>query len=278
VTAIFVLPKTQKDPADEIKVAATIFPLYDIVKNIAGDQIEVVLILPAGASPHSFEPSPSLALKLQGTQAVYQIGRNLDDWAAPLAENAGAEVITVDQGIATMPSHDEDEGDAVDPHYWLTVHNAKIIAENIAADLSIRFPDQAETFTTNLVNYSTKLDELDSEIRTELKDLPNKNIVTFHDAWYYFSDEYGLNIAGTFEPTAGREPTAQYLIDLISEIQNHGVTTVYYEPQMSVNSVKNFAADYNIELRILDPVGGQAPYDSYINLIKTNVSTLQNNK
>ena len=69
-----------------------------------------------------------------------------------------------------------------------------------------------------------------------------QNIVTFHDAWYYFSDEYGLNIAGTFEPTAGREPTAQYLIDLISEIQNHGVTTVYYEPQMSVNSVKNFAA------------------------------------
>jgi len=275
VVAVSLLPQISK--TTEPSVAATIFPIYDIARNIAGDAVKVSLILPPGADAHSFEPSPSLIKEISGAKVVYTIGGPLDAWSAVLANNVGAETITVSSGIELRSANDEEDG-FFDPHYWLSIKNAKIITTNIAADLISRFPEKKETITTNTDNYLKQLDALDQEIRPSLQNLPQKNFVTFHDAWYYFADEYGLTVAGTFEPTAGREPTAQYLADLISKLQTAGVKTMYYEPQMSVAGLQAFAKDNNITLAILDDIGGQAPYDSYINLMKTNVSTLQNNK
>lgn len=291
---LILLPKNIK--SNEPSVAATIFPIYDIAKNVAGDAIKVTLILPAGADAHSFEPSPSLIKQLNGTKIVYSIGYQFDDWATVLAQNVGAEIYTLDDGIELLASHDHEdheesdheheEGEEehehshgpIDPHYWLSVKNAKVIAFNIASDLIKRFPEHTDTITANTVEYISKLDVLETETKAALKDIPNKNIVTFHDAWYYFAKEYGLTVAGTFEPTAGREPTPQYLAELVEKISTAGVKTIYYEPQMSITGYQTFANDYNIELKALDDIGGVTPYDSYINLIKTNVSTLQNNQ
>jgi zinc transport system substrate-binding protein len=259
-------------------VAATLFPIYDIVKNIAGDSIKVTLILPPGADAHSFEPSPSLLKELDDTKVIYAVGHHLDEWAEVLADSVEAKVLTVDKGIRLRISTDEADEGPYDPHYWLSVPNAEIIATRIAEDLTIRFPEKKETVDANLETYLKKLVALDEESRLVLANLPNRNLITFHDAWYYFADEYGLTVAGTFEPTAGREPTPQHLAELVSKIRKAKVKTIYYEPQMSVAGYETFADDYNIELKILDDIGGVAPFDSYINLIKTNVFTLQNNQ
>jgi ABC-type Zn uptake system ZnuABC Zn-binding protein ZnuA len=258
-------------------VAATIFPIYDIAKNIAGDSIKVTLILPPGADAHSFEPSPSLLKELDDAKVIYAVGHHLDEWTEVLADGVGAEIITIDKGLELRLSAEMEEG-PFDPHYWLSVPNAKTIAKTIADDLSERFPQNAEKFSKNLTSYLGELSFLDRETRENLKNIPNRNFVTFHDAWYYFADEYGLTVAGTFEPTAGREPTPQYLAELVSKIHEAEVKTIYYEPQMSITGYETFANDYDIELKVLDDIGGVAPYDSYINLIKTNVSTLQNNQ
>jgi len=275
VITIALMPRSQKNI--EPSVVATIFPIYDIAKNVAGDTVKVSLILPAGADAHSFEPSPSLIREITGAKAVYVIGGPIDAWSSVLASDIGAETVSVNSGIILRAANDEEDG-SFDPHYWLSVKNAKIIAFNIASDLIKRFPEKAETITANTTAYILQLDTLEIETQEMLKDIPNKNIVTFHDAWYYFADEYGLNVAGTFEPTAGREPTPQYLAELVQKISAANVKTIYYEPQMSITGYQTFANDYNIELKALDDIGGVAPYDSYINLIKTNVSTLQNNQ
>lgn len=269
------MPQLEKE--EESSVAATIFPIYDIAKNVAGEAVKVTLILPPGSDAHSFEPSPSLLKELNGAVTVYAIGYQLDEWSTVLADSVGAETTLVDKNISLRPSMEEEEG-PYDPHYWLSVPNAKIIATTIANDLIARFPEQTQTFSSNLETYLLELDTLDAETRAALKDIPNKNIVTFHDAWYYFTNEYGLTVAGTFEPTAGREPTPQYLAELVNKISEAGVKTIYYEPQMSISGYETFANDYDIELKVLDDIGGVAPYDSYINLIKTNVSTLQKNQ
>lgn len=268
-------PRPAKDA--EPSVAATIFPLYDIARNIVDDEVRVTLILPPGADAHAFEPSPSLLKNLQNTVVVYSIGHELDDWIESLADSIGVATQTVEQGINLRLSMDEHEG-TYDPHYWLSAANAKIIASNIAGDLTARFPEHAPKFADNLRTYQDKLNALDTEIQTTLQDISNKNIVTFHDAWYYFADAYGLKVAGTFEPTAGREPTPQYLTELIEKVEEAGVKTIYYEPQMSVANLETFAKDYEINLIVLDDIGGSVPYDSYINLMKTNASTLKNNQ
>ena len=276
IVASIMTAKNNKTSAPS--VAATIFPIYDIAKNIAGDSIKVTLILPPGADAHSFEPSPSLLKELNDTKVIYAVGHHLDEWAEVLADSVEAEVLTVDKGVRLRTSTDKSDEGPYDPHYWLSVPNAEIIAARIAEDLTIRFPEKKETINTNLETYLKKLVTLDEENRLVLANLSNRNIVTFHDAWYYFADEYSLTVAGTFEPTAGREPTPQHLAELVSKIREAKVKTIYYEPQMSIAGYENFANDYDIELKVLDDIGGVTPYDSYINLIKTNVSTLQNNQ
>src|SRR5919108_2203650 len=118
-------------PAAPLKVAATIFPLYDLVRQVAGPAVEVVLLVPPGASPHTFTVKPGTARALTGCVAVFTIGHGLDDWATRLAQEAGVKrTIVTDAGISLRRGYSEHHRakhaqsqtaapDAVDPHYWL---------------------------------------------------------------------------------------------------------------------------------------------------------------
>lgn len=261
-------------------VAVTIFPLYDIVRNVAGDSIRVELILPPGASPHTFEASPSVLQRIAGTEVIYAIGHGLDDWALTLRDEAHAGYVAVDKGIALRESgeeHEEEEENhgPTDPHYWLDVRNAITIARTVRDDLSIRFPDQAAAFRQNEDTFELTLAELDVEIRTALSGIENPRIITLHDAWYYFADAYGLTIAGTYEPSAGREPTPAYLADLSRGIAEAGTRVLFAEPGISTESLSGFAKDNGLTLRLLDPEGGGVPgRQSYIELMRYNANVL----
>ena len=174
-------------------------------------------------------------------------------------------------------AHDHAHGE-FDPHYWLSIPNAKIIASTIADDLSERFPESSEMFESNLEQYLVELDETNEEITEMLSGLENRSIVTFHDAWYYFGKAYDLEILGTFVPTAGREPTPQYLADLSELLEQAGTTTIYSEPQLSTESIQGFSEDLNLNVATIDPIGGSEKDDSYINLMKRNAKTIKNNQ
>ncbi len=269
----------QNEPSAD--VAATIYPIYDITRSIAGDALNVGLVLPAGASPHTFEPTPSLVRKLSDASVVYAIGHGFDDWVDSVIETVESEKFIVDGGVKLREAeeHEEEGGHhgEEDPHYWLSVTHAIVIASNIKTDLSSRYPEYEETFTINLADYSSKLVETDLEIRRVLGEIENRGLITLHDAWYYFAEEYDLDIVGTFEPTAGREPTPQYLADLIGAIEASQATTLYTEPQLGTDSLTSFLADYNLSLAELDPIGGQSN-ETYIEMMLQNAQTIANNQ
>ncbi len=279
---IFIKPQVEQA---EAQIAATIFPLYDIAQNIAPADIKVALIVPPGASPHTFEPKPSSVSQLQNTKIIFAIGHGLDDWTQTIAGSVNAPVILVDKNINLRPSavthdHDADDhhGDELDPHYWLSITNVKIIATNMAHEMKISFPDKKHEIETNLQNYLHQLDAADIQIRENLSTLTNRQIITLHDAWYYFAAEYDLTIVGTFEPTAGREPTPQYLIELMQAIEKSGTKTLYSEPQLSISGLESFITDNNLSLAVLDPIGGLAPKDTFINLMLYNAETIAQNQ
>jgi zinc transport system substrate-binding protein len=255
------------------RVGATMFPLYDIAKNVAGDAVEVILITPPGASPHTFEPRPSDLRRLQGAAAVYAIGHGIDDWVGEMARGAGAAPVVVDRGVEILKAAGEEIGD--DPHYWLDISNAKKMAATIADDLASRFPQAAGQFRLNLKSYLAQLVQADGRLKASLGGLVNKNIVTLHDAWYYFARAYDLNVAGSFEPTAGREPTPQYLIALQTAVARGGVRTIYSEPQLSTQGLESFVRDNGLNIAVLDPIGGIEGRDSYIKMMTYNARVIQ---
>jgi ABC-type Zn uptake system ZnuABC Zn-binding protein ZnuA len=271
----------EKRPAGDIdtgagRVGATVFPLFDIARNIAGGQVNIVLLTPPGASPHTFEPRPSDLRRLQGATVVYAIGHGLDDWVGEMAKAVEAEQVVVDRGIDVWHSAGGESGD--DPHYWLDIGNAAKIAGTIADDLSTRFPGMAGQFRRNLNDYLLKLVQADDQLRSVLGSLPNNNIVTLHDAWYYFARAYRLNIVGSFEPTAGREPTPQYLAALQAAVARAQAKTLFSEPQLSTQGLESFLMDNDLNTAILDPIGGVADRDSYIKMMNYNARVIKENQ
>lgn len=290
VIIFFVLLMIPQKKIESIDVATTIFPLQSIAENIGLGAIDVQSILPPGASPHTFELTPSVLREIGDAKVLYAIGNGLDDWTNNIADSSNIEIITVDSGITLLESnegdnhheedddHDEDHHHGnIDPHYFLTIPNAKIIAKNIADDLSIRFPEHKEIFAENLNNFLLELDQTDKTIRAMISQAPNKNIITMHDAWFYFAKEYNLNIVGTFEPSAGREPTPQYLVDLTNLVELSGVSTIFTEPQFSDDSISEFVRDNNLQILELDPLGGVLGSLSYKELMIKNAKEISKN-
>ena len=144
--------------AAPLRVAATIFPLYDLVRQVAGPAVEVVLLVPPGASPHTFTVKPGTVRALTGCVAVFTIGHGLDDWAARLAQEAGVQrTVVTDARVPLRRGYSEhhDTGhpgshaaapDAVDPHYWLSIPNAMLMVQSIAEVLGQLEPSAQADF------------------------------------------------------------------------------------------------------------------------------------
>lgn len=255
----------------KLKVAATIFPLYDIARNISGQDAQVELLLPPGATPHFFEFSPQQLSRLQGTKVIFAIGHGLDNWSLKVKNVLnGAKVVVVDEGIQLRTSDSGIE----DPHYWLNFKNAQIIAFNIANTLAEIAPHHSQNYRLRAEEYIKRLRKKEAELKNSISGLPKNDIVVLHDAWFYFADNFGLNIIGSFEPSVGREPTPRYLSELSEAIENSKTKVIFVEPQFNLGSIKSFADDNSLRIYILDPLGGSEGRDSFIKLMEYNINTV----
>lgn len=257
------------------RVAATIPPLADIVREVAGSSAGVIRILPAGASPHTFEPSPGTARELARARTIFAIGHGLDDWVVTLAAASGvSRVVRVDAGVRLRPvAHREPSrggGEFVDPHYWLSCENAKRIAATVERELGSLFPEQAGAFASRRANYAARLDSLDAEIRSMLAHLPNRDIATFHDSFEYFAADYDLRVVAVFEPYPGREPGPRFVRDFQRKIRQARVRAVFGEPQLSVELLRPVVRDLGVTLSVLDPLGGAPGRETFVELMRFN--------
>jgi zinc transport system substrate-binding protein len=269
------------------KIAATIFPIYDIARNIVGDGMNVVAILPPGASPHTYEPSPRRVRELEGVALVFSIGHGLDDWTDTLvAMLPDAKKVVVDKGIHLEGSSGAEEheehghaGEAhrhegANPHYWLSINNGKQIARTIAEEAIRLDPARQDRYRANLASYLSELDSAKKRIQERIAGLPVRKMIAFHGAWIYYADEFGLEIVGTFEPFAGKRPTPRYLADLHEKAKRHNVKSLFSEPQLSSETVASFVNDIGLELFILDPLGGVDGRSDYIELLEYNTAVI----
>lgn len=272
--------------APRLKVAATIFPLYDLVRNVAGPAVEVVLLVSPGASPHAFDPKPATIRALTGSAAIFAIGHGLDDWVIRLAQGVDvAQTLIVDQHVALRAGghevHDHDATprqpephESVDPHYWLAVPNAIRMVQAIAEALGRLDPTGKEGYIQRASAYGEQLRSLDGEIRQLLANLPRREIATFHQAFDYFAEAYGLHIVATFEPSPGQEPTPRHVEAFLRQVRAHQLRVLFVEPQLPQTSLRGLARDLGVVLQELDPLGGSGERQSYMAMMRFNAAQI----
>lgn len=269
-----------------LTVGATIFPLADIVRQVGGEAVNVVLIIPPGVSEHSFSLTPQQLQELSEARAVFEIGQDLDSHLTERITSAlpGIQAISVDRGIALQAfgagivqtgEIDHDEG--VDPHYWLAVPNAMQIAQTVADELTKLDPERSPAYAGRLAAYARQLAELETDLQAQAKQVPREEFMATHNAWSYFAKQYGLKLVATYEPVEGKQPSLADLTQLREIVNQYHLTAFFAEPQKATTGVANFMQrEFGLKILVLDPVGGLEGKESYADLMRANMAAIVN--
>ena len=293
-------PAGAAPPAGKLLVAATIVPLGDFCQKIGGDLVQVQVLIPPGASPHAFEPAPSVMARASQARVFVYIGAGLEPWADKLLRSRGRDglvVVEAAQGVPLLKDthqhhHEEAEGpghsgrhheekesaglrQTGNPHIWLDPVLAQEICKKIAAALSQADPGHRAHYEANLKSYLAALDELDREIQQHAEQWRLRDFVSFHPSFSYFARRYNLHEVGVIEAAPGREPTPRHLQKLVSDIRSYGIKVVFAEPQLNPRVAEVIAQEAGVKVLKLDPMGGAPPYGSdYLKLMRANLAAL----
>lgn len=277
----------------KLNVVATTTFIGDVTKQIGGDFIDLSVMMPAGADPHSFEPTPADLGKVADADLVFVNGIAFEAFLEKLIENAGdeAKVVTVSEGIETIAfvegadehadeEHAHDHGE-FDPHVWHDPNNVILWANHIADALSTHDPENATTYRANAEAYIAELQSLDTWIEEQVAQIPeaNRRLVTEHGTLGYFAARYGFEIVGTAIPgfSTLAEPSAQELADLADAIRDLDVKAIFVGNTVNANVVSQIAQDTGIQLvpMYTDSLSAaDGPAATYLDFMKFNVEAM----
>lgn len=289
--AVSLAPVTLKD-GEKLQVVATTSMVYDVVANVGGDLINLLLLIPVGADPHSFEPRPQDMVQVSNAHVVFANGAGLEKFLTPLLENAGAtdRSVYVSDGIDLMQfagdEHDNDNEEGghhhdSDPHTWTDPTNVMVWVRNIEKALCALDPVNAAQYQANAQTYQQSLEELDTWVRGRVAEIPeeNRKLVTDHLVFGYFAREYGLEQLGAVVPgySSMAEPSAKELAGLEDAIGEFEVMAIFVGNTVNPSLAETVAQDTGTKLVFIytgslsDP-GGEAP--TYLDYIRYNVNAI----
>lgn len=283
VSLLFAVVDISYASQGKIKVVASITPLADFAKQVGGDKVDVALLLPPGASPHTYEPTPKVIQDISQAKIFLKIGSGLEFWADRMIKAASAKIDVVDSSAGvdlikdTRHSHNSGHKDHAnaDPHIWLDPIICIGIITKIETALSKADPANALYYQKNAAAYSDKLRKLDKEIKERTRSFRTREYVTFHSAWNYFSRRYGLKVAAVIEESPGKEPTPKHIRRIIGELKKLSTRVVFAEPQFSPKVAETIAREAGAQVFFLDPYGGLKDKETYLDLMYYNLSIME---
>ena len=273
----------------KVPVVASFYPVAFLTQQVGGDKVDVLTMVPAGAEPHVWEPTPSDLVNIGKSKLFVYLGLGMDAWAPDVLQSLGKDApesveasdgvdpLTFEQeremvaGHDDSENHDHDHDDehighshshgGVDPHVWLDPQRAKIMAKNILDGLSSVDPDNKSYYEENYRALALRLDELDQAYETNLSGFKEKKIVVSHEAYGYICARYGIDQIGISGLTPDSEPDAKTMSEIVNLVKKDHITTVFYEELVSPKVAKQIASETGAKAEVLSPVEGLSEDD-----------------
>jgi zinc transport system substrate-binding protein len=262
----------EAESVTKLGVVVTILPQAEFVENIGGDKVDITVMVPPGASPHTYEPTPSQMAALSEAKLYAKVGSGVEfelTWMDKLiTQNKDMLVVDCSQGVELQEmvagSEDEDheeehEGDeyehehgAMDPHIWMSPQNAQIMVQNIADGLVQIDPDNRVYYEQNRDAYLQKLEQLDRDIHEGLSGVKNRAFMVYHPAFGYFASNYDLTMLPI--EAEGKEPTPAGLQHLIEQAKEYNIHVVFAEPQFNPQSARVIADAIEGRVVLINPL------------------------
>jgi len=287
----------QEARTGKLRVLTTFLPVQAHASAIAGDDAIVEQLLGKDAGPHDFQFSPSAVRKLADADVLIINGAGIEDWMESLIQRTGKKdlvVVDTSKGVKLLKSPDviaegfdanghghshahSDEGEnGMNPHTWLDPVIAQQQTKTILAALQKADPANAKTYANRANDYLKELKALDANFRDTLSGLPNKNLVTFHDAFPYLANQYKLRYVGSISEFPEKDPTPQLLAALVDQIKELKIGVLFAEEGYAPELLKKIASQTGARVSQLDTleVGTGTP-TAYLDRMGKNLQALK---
>lgn len=244
--------------AEETELLVSVAPHKFFVEKIVGNTAHVRLMVPAGASSHTYEPTPKQVIAASKAKIWFCVGEQFEQRALKALKVHNHEIKAVDlrQGVAMisadpMTGHCCCHANSQDLHIWLSARQAKVQAQTIADLLIACYPEHADLYHKNLQKFLAELNELDLQIEALLEPLQNRILLVSHPAYAYFCRDYQLTqLSIEFE---GKDPTPQQLNRILNLAREAHVGKVFIQQQYSSKGARLFAKELQAKIVLLDP-------------------------
>lgn len=278
---------------NKLTIVTSFYPMYISTLNIVKDIPNVEVLNMATSQTgclHDYSLSTKDLKTLSNADILIINGAGMESFLDDVIdEYSDLKIIEASKGIDLIEDtehddhtedHDhEDHDHDVNPHVWVSISKNIEEVSNIAEELSSLDPNHANEYQDNANEYIAKLENLKTEMHSTLDNIAHKDIITFHEAFPYFAEEFGLNIVGVIEIEPDSEPSAKEVENIISIINEKNIKALFTEPQYSSKIADTIAKETGASIYTLDPIvtgdSNEKAYNDYIIKMQENLNTLK---
>ena len=255
ICALLIVGCTTKSDSDKKTIFVTITPMQSIIEEITAGDFNIEVIVPKGASPETFEPTPKQVTSFSDAEFIFSTG--IIDFEQSLVERIDddAEVVNLSNGIELIAgscshgNHKHKHG--VDPHIWTSPRALRTMVTNAHKAIMAHYPDSVK-YTEATGRLLERIDALDTYCATRIKAEGVEAMMIYHPAYTYYARDYGIEQIAIEHD--GKEPSLRQTTALIEKAKEHGVKAILRQPQYSEDKVRAIANDAGAEIITTDPL------------------------
>ncbi|WP_192945186.1 manganese ABC transporter substrate-binding lipoprotein MntC [Staphylococcus cohnii] len=275
---------------EKIKVVTTNSILYDMVKNVGGDNVEIHSIVPIGQDPHEYEVKPKDIKALTDADVVFYNGLNLETgngWFENALSQANksyedGSVVKVSKNVKPLYLNGAKEGDESkqDPHAWLSLDNGIKYVEEISKALIKKNDNYKDDIQSNTKDYIAKLEDLKKESHDKFNDIPKEQraMITSEGAFKYFSKQFDIKPGYIWEINTEKQGTPEQMKQAVKFVQDNNLKHLLVETSVDKKSMQSLSEETNLDIYgevYTDSIGKKGSKgDSYFNMMQENINTV----
>jgi len=261
--AILLFQSTLTFASESVKIAVSIPPAAFIVKEIGGDSVNVLTMVPSDSNPHFYEPSVRRMISFSKSNRFFSIGSEFEEvWLDRiLSLNDNMKVSSITQHLPVTSA-------LKDPHVWMSPSNAKRMAEEVLSELSKILPADKTFFKSNYNSFAGRIDGIKNKIEKITKKCDTDKFITIHPVLGYFASEFQLEQIAVEKH--GHDPSARYLSSVMEIIKEERIKFIFSQPQVSQQYVKVIVEETGIAVEMIDPLSDDlfAMFENILSVFK----------
>lgn len=278
--------------SQKLKIISTVFPPYDLARQIAGDNADISILLPPGSESHTYEPTAKEIIEIQNCDIFLYIGGENEQWAEKIISSNKSDSVktvklidcvkTLEEAELHEEEHEEEHSHETDEHIWTSPKNEQLMLTAVYDAICEADPENKAVYTKNKDSYNKQLTELDKAYKEAVGNAKNKTIIMADKfPFRYLAEEYGLDFYAAFSSCSDEsEPSAATMTSLISKIKELKIPVVYYLEFSSTKVADTLCSETGASSLMLHSCHNVSKEDldkgiSYVDLMKQNLENLK---